>query len=416
MSTISGTIYERVFFKRSLKWSLIILTVKRILAQRGADARIERDNLALVIEGGKIAALSSWNESTRPEAGDLDLRDCLLAPGFIDIHVHGGAGRYLMEGTEEAQNIVSAHLATHGVTGFLPTSVTGPWELEAKVLELAHLAMNSVDNGQDGAAILGCHLEGPFINPKKKGAQPEQHICKPSVEALMKRVGTHFEALKIVTIAPEMEGALEVIKFLTANGVIASLGHTNATYEQVGAAIDAGARHVTHCFNAMRPMEGREPGVVGAAFERAELKAELIWDNIHVHPASCRALIAAKGAESVILISDGIPAAGMGENYRFTLGDLPIRIENGSARLPDGTLAGSLLTLDSAYANATPYTLSQRSSMTSYNAANALGLGHRKGLIAPGYDADLVLLAPDGSVRATIVGGRTVYESKGATS
>ena len=324
------------------------MIVKRILVALAADARMQRENLALSIEEGKIAGLSTWNESTRHEAGDLDMRDCLLLPGFIDIHVHGGAGSYLMEGTEEAQNIVSGHLAKHGVTGFLPTSVTGPWELEARVLELAHQAMYSQENGRAGAGILGCHLEGPFINPKKKGAQPEAHICKPSIEELMKRVGTHLEGLKIVTIAPEMEGALEVIQFLTANGIIASIGHSNATYEEVGAAIDAGASHVTHCFNAMRPLEGREPGVVGAAFQRAELKAELIWDNIHVHPASCQALIVAKGAEGVILISDGIPAAGLGEGYRFTLGDLPIRVENGSARLPDGTLAGSLLTLDRA--------------------------------------------------------------------
>ena len=385
------------------------MQVNRILVKTVADARGERQSVAITIANGLIEALGTWNKSTPSREGDLDASDCLLVPGFIDIHVHGGAGRYLMEGDEAGQAAVAKHLASHGVTGFLPTSVTGPPEKEARVLELAHRAMISPENGREGAAVLGCHLEGPFINPKKKGAQPEEYICAPSNSELMKRVGDHFEALKIVTLAPELEGALEMIRFLASKGVIASLGHTNATYAEVSAAIDAGARHVTHCFNAMRQMEGREPGVVGAALQRNELKAELIWDNIHVHPASCQALIGAKGAEGVILISDGIPAAGMGEGYQFSLGHLPVKVENGAARLPDGTLAGSVLTLEAAFQNASIYTLSQKSAMTSRNAAVALGLEHQKGLLSPGYDADLVLTAPDGSVRATIVGGRCVY-------
>ena len=169
---------------------------------------------------------------------------------------------------------------------------------------------------------------------------------------------------------------------------------------------------MTHCFNAMRPMEGREPGVVGAAFARTELAAELIWDNIHVHPASCRSLVRSKGHDGVILISDGIPGAGMGEGYTFSLGDLPVTIHDGAARLPDSTLAGSLLTLDQAFANAAEFTLPARSAMTSRNAAVALGLGHRKGLITPGFDADLVLLNPDGSVRATFVNGKVTYSDR----
>ncbi len=385
------------------------MKVNRILAKTVADARGERKAVAITLANGLIEELWNWNASTSSSKGDLDARDCLLVPGFIDLHVHGGAGRYLMEGDEAGQSTVAKHLASHGVTGFLPTSVTGPPEKEARVLELAHRAMLSPDNGREGAAVLGCHLEGPFINPSKKGAQPEEYICAPSIPELMKRVGDHLEALKIVTLAPEIEGALELIRFLASKGVIASLGHTNATYEQVSAAIDAGARHITHCFNAMRQLEGREPGVVGAAFQRKELKAELIWDNIHVHPASCEALIGAKGSEGVILISDGIPAAGMGESYQFSLGHLPVKVVNGAARLPDGTLAGSVLTLEVAFQNASAYTLPQRTEMTSRNAAVTLGLGHRKGLLSPGYDADLILIAPDGSVRATIVGGKCVY-------
>jgi N-acetylglucosamine-6-phosphate deacetylase len=209
-----------------------------------------------------------------------------------------------------------------------------------------------------------------------------------------------------------MPGALDLIRFLASKGIIASIGHTDSTYTEMLRAIDAGARHVTHCFNAMRGMESREPGAVGAAFSHPELTAELIWDNHHVHPASCRALVRAKGAERVILISDGIPGTSMPEGYTFDLGDLPVQVKAGTARLPDGTLAGSLLTMEVAFQNAGAFTLAERAAMSSWNAAQALSLGRSKGLIAPGYDADLVLLNADGSVRQTFVAGDCVYQAQ----
>jgi len=384
----------------------------RILAGRAADARGERADLAVTVSGGQIVELETIGRETTPLAGDFDARDCLLLPGFIDIHVHGGAGRAIMEGTADAQNAIAAHLSRHGVTGFLPTTITGPWEQQAQAVDVAAKSLKSPENGQGGAAVLGVHLEGPYINPKKKGAQPPQYIRTPDWRDLLHHLGENIRALKLVTLAPEMEGASGLIRFLTGRNILTSIGHTDATYAEISAAIDLGARHVTHCFNAMRQMEGREPGVVGAAFDRPELSAELIWDNIHVHPASCRSLINVKGPEGVILISDGIPGAGMAEGYRFSLGDLPVTIRGGAARLPDATLAGSLLTLDRAFANASDFTLSARSVMTSRNAAVALGLGSRKGLLSPGYDADLVLLNPDGAVRATFVNGRLVFSDR----
>lgn len=383
----------------------------RILAGRLADARVARENAFVTLEAGRIVEVGTWSASTRPQPGDIDARDATLLPGFVDIHIHGGAGHYVMENPEESIPAVAAHLARHGVTGYLPTTITAPWEEQSQTLAISAAWMNSSENGRSGAAILGCHLEGPYINPKKKGAQPGQYILPSNPEELERYAGNHLSAVKVMTLAPEMPGALEVIRFLVAHHIIASIGHTDATYAEMCAGISAGARHVTHCFNAMRPMESREPGVVGAAFSHPELTAELIWDNHHVHPASCRALVAAKGADGVILISDGIPGTGMPDGYSFTLGDLPIRVEKGTARLPDGTLAGSLLTLDVAFHNASAFSLCQRAAMTSYNAARALGLGHRKGLLAPGYDADLVLLSSEGKVIQTLVAGYSVYKA-----
>jgi N-acetylglucosamine-6-phosphate deacetylase len=393
----------------------------RILAGRIVDAQGERENVAVTIADRRIVALENITNALRPRSGDIDARDALLLPGFIDIHVHGGAGRYVMEGTQDAMQAIARHLARHGVTGFLATTVTGPWEQQAQALAVTAQTMrsegsaseenaakdsgNGVENVKSGAAILGCHLEGPYINPKKKGAQPAQYVRLPDVKELQRECGDNLKYVRVVTLAPEMPGGLELTRFLAGQGIIASIGHTDATYEQMGAAIDAGARHVTHCYNAMRPLDSREPGVVGAALARPELSAELIWDNVHVHPASCRALINAKTAQGVILISDGIQGADMGDGYEFSLGDLTIVVRDGTARLSDGTLAGSVLTLDRAFANAAPFSLAERARMTSYNAAVALGLGHRKGLLRPGYDADLTLLNADGAVRQTWVAG-----------
>lgn len=381
----------------------------RILAGKCADALTERGATWLFVQDGRITELAAADRDVELEPDDIDGRDCLLTPGFIDIHVHGGAGRAIMEANEAAQSAVAKHLARHGVTGFLATTVTGPWPLQSEAVSVAARAMRSPENGMNGAAVLGVHLEGPYINPKKKGAQPPQYILTPSIDDLVSHLGNELDVVKVVTLAPEMEGALDMIRFLSARGIVSSMGHTDATYEQMRAAIDAGARHVTHCYNAMRPLEGREPGVVGAALSSAELTAELIWDNIHVHPASCRALINAKGTSGVILISDGIPGTGMEEGYSFSLGDLPVEVRNGTARLPDGTLAGSLLTMDKAHANADGFDLCARAAMTSFNAASALGLSHRKGLLRPGYDCDVVLLDVAGEVRATLVAGNLVY-------
>jgi N-acetylglucosamine-6-phosphate deacetylase len=388
------------------------LNAYRIVAGIAADARSAIANAVVSIADGRIAEVRPMEPGERLQSGDLDCRDLTLVPGFIDIHVHGGAGRYVMDGDPEGLCIIAEHLAAHGVTGFLSTTVTGSWEQQRQAIETASNAMGYSyrENGWRGAEVLGVHLEGPYINPARKGAQPLEFVREPSIADLTAHTGDLLSAIKVVTLAPEMPGAIELIEFLSSNSIIASIGHTAATYDQVRAGIAAGARHITHCYNAMRQLEGREPGVVGAAMTCSELKAELIWDNIHVHPASCAALIKAKSSAGVILISDGIPGAGMADGFRFKLGDHPVLVENGAARLADGTLAGSLLTLDRAFANSALFDITDRAMMTSYNAAVSLGLDQRKGLLQPGYDADFAFIGSDGRVQRTIVGGHTIYQ------
>ncbi len=387
-------------------------SVSRILAGRAADAYGVWENAAILLNNGRIEKLEKWSDSTRVQPGDLDARDALVVPGFIDIHVHGGAGRSVMEGSTEALQVVGGHLARHGVTGYLATTVTAPLEETRQVLAAVTQQMEREAAGeQTGARLLGCHLEGPYINPEMRGAQPLQYVRKPDVEEFLQWAGPWLQNVRIVTVAPEMEGALPLITVLAARGIRASIGHTNATCQQVEKAIAAGARQVTHCFNAMRPLQSREPGVVGAAMAHRELDAELIWDNIHVHPLSCKVLIDAKGTDKVILISDGIPGAGMEDGYTFSLGDLPVVVQNGAARLPNGTLAGSLLTLNRAFANAVPYSLCQRAALTSCNAARALGCEHTLGRIAAGFDADMAVLREDSEVVQTLTSGRVVWQA-----
>ena len=374
----------------------------QIYAAQAVSANLNRKNARITLSRGKITAIEDAPDNAKAGEG-------ILLPGFIDIHIHGGAGRAVMEGTSDALRAIGRHLARHGVTGWLATSVTASRDETVKVLQAVSEWMASPENGRDGAAVLGCHLEGPYINPKRKGAQPPQFILPPDIADFESWAGPYRDVIKLVTLAPEMPGALDLIRHLKAQGITVSIGHTDATYDEACAAIDAGAKHVTHCYNAMTQLGSREPGVVGAALSR-DITAELIWDNIHVHPASCRALIEAKTASLVILISDGIPGAGMLDGYEFTLGDLPIRVRDGTARLPDGTLAGSLLTLDAAFRNASEYGLNSLTSMLTFNAARALGL-QKIGLIALEHAADLVLLDAGGFVSQTWIGGRKVYDA-----
>ncbi len=386
-----------------------------IEADRIVDARGERGPHRITLNKGKILELEPLTTTVRADPNERRT----LVPGFIDIHVHGGSGRYVMEDEPDVLSVIAHHLAQRGVTSFLPTTITAPWDnIESTIGRVFSLRSSP----PLGAHILGVHLEGPCINVMMKGAQPPQFVAPPDTDEMKRRIEPYGDTVRVVTLAPEVDGAMSLIRYLNSKNVIVSLGHTDATYDQVSAAIDHGARHCTHCYNQMRPLHHREPGTVGAALNRSELRAEVIWDNIHVHPAAAQILMRAKGRHGVILISDGTPGSGMPVGYEFNFGDLPIRVQqqggklpNGSMAkstrigcfLPDGTLAGSAITVADAFVNAIECGASWQdaTAASSYNAACALGLEGSKGLIEVGYDADLVQLNENGQVESVWVDG-----------
>ncbi|MCS7065938.1 MAG: N-acetylglucosamine-6-phosphate deacetylase [Fimbriimonadales bacterium] len=373
------------------------------------DGQLYR-HVALLVERGRILAWESFNnrDDLRIASPDVDARAFTVLPGMIDIHVHGGGGRDLMEGTIEAVQAVARHLARYGVTSFLVTPLTAPWEA---IRAAVRAAQQVRQYGSEGAQVLGCHLEGPFINPARAGAQPPEYIRTASIGELERELGALLEEVRIVTLAPEIEGGYELTRYLANQGIIVSIGHTDARYEEVTRAIDLGARHATHCFNAMRPFQHREPGTVGAVLAHPELKAELIWDNVHTHPASARLLVQAKGTEGVLCISDGTTGVGMPEGYEFELWGHRAIVQQRAARLvANGTLAGSTVALDTCLRHcAESFGLAVASQLCCANPARALQLEGRKGTLRPGADADFFLWNTERQqVESTWIGGKRV--------
>lgn len=367
----------------------------------------QHSNIALVIEAGRIVAWEPFEPGVSIDAPDLDARHQVVLPGMIDLHIHGGGGRDLMEGSVEVVQFVARHLARHGVTAFLVTPLTAPWEA---IRQTVAAAAEVRRYGSEGATVLGCHLEGPYLNPKYKGAQPPEYIRPPDVAEFEREVGPWLEEVKIVTLAPEMPGGYELTRFLSRNKIIVSVGHTNASYEEVEQAIEQGARHATHCFCAMRGLHHRDPGTVGAVLTHPELKAELIWDNLHVHLPVVKVLFAAKGVEGVICVSDGTTGVGMPEGYEFSLWGHRAVVRGGVARLAEdeqNTLAGSAIALDTCLRHAAlTFDLRAASRLCCANPAHALGLEGRKGTLRVGADADFILWNPEKEeVEATYIGG-----------
>lgn len=335
-------------------------------------------------------------------------------PGFIDVHIHGVAGADTMDATKEALDTMAGALPKEGTTSFLATTMTQ----EGKQIENALINAGqyiSEQQSQGAAEVLGIHLEGPFVNANMAGAQPIQHIVDPNLTLFKEWQQLSNETIKLVTLAPEQPGGLEMVRYLKENGIIASIGHTNATYEQVGEAIEAGANHVTHLFNQMRGLHHREPGVVGAAFLRDELKAEIIVDGIHVRPEMVNLAYKQKRSEGLILITDSMRAKCL-KNGMYDLGGQEVTVKDGKAVLEDGTLAGSILKLGHAVKNIVTYTgclLEDAIEMASVNPAKQLNLFERKGSIAVGKDADIVILDDNMEVFMTFCRGTLAYKREG---
>ena len=334
-----------------------------------------------------------------------------ICPGFMDIHMHGIDGHDTMDGTPESLQAISKALTRFGVTSFLATTMTAPYEeIEPVLSTIAQVSRQ----GLDGAEVVGIHLEGPWINPRYKGAQKEENIALPQLDAVRRLYELAEGLIKVVTIAPEQPEALEAIAWLKEQGVIVSAGHTGASFAQASQAVDAGVRHFTHCFNAMTGLHHREPGVVGTAMYHEQLSTELIADGIHVHPAVMNILYRVKTAGKLALVSDSMRAAAMGEGT-YDLGGQEVHVHGDQAKLADGTLAGSILTLNRAVGNMVTLSkvpLPEAVEMASHTPATILGLGERKGRLAAGYDADVTVLDKQFEVSMTFVAGKRVYHKE----
>jgi len=358
----------------------------------------------LIIDRGVIQDVLPDLGQPLPGMEVVDASGQILAPGMIDVHTHGIGGVQTIDGRMEDFSTLSENYARHGVTGFLATIGGSREAIEAGITAALQCSVR-------GAELLGIHLEGPFINPERKGAFPVETIVPPDLPLLIHYVEKAQGFIRLVTLAPEMENALDLVRFARQAGIVVSAGHTQATFEQMMAAVEAGVSHVTHTYNAMAPLNHREPGVLGAALTDDRLTVELIADGIHVHPAAVRLLLRSKPADRVVVISDSIGAAGLPDGaYQFE--ELEIFVAGNSARLADGTLAGSITSLERELLNMMSFgglTLGEALRMTAKNQADELGLGQRKGMLAAGMDADVICLdRRDLSLQWTMARGRMI--------
>ncbi len=350
----------------------------------------------VVIEGGRIAGI----EEGRHPAPDLDFPDGTVAPGFVDLQINGAAGCDFLSPTEKGLTEAHAYLLRTGTVAYLPTLITSPEEpLRAA---LAFFAEHAHRPG--APSIVGVHLEGPFLSRARPGAHRLERLRAPSLQWIGRIVEDFHGLIRIVTLAPELDGALPIIDWLVAHGIVAAVGHTDATFAEATAAFERGARLATHLFNAMRPHHHREPGVVGAALAHPEVICSIIADLVHLHPAMIQLVTARKGPDRVALISDAIAAAGAAARD-VTLGDQAVRVVNGAPRLADGTLAGSVLAMDQAVRNmvSAGHRLDQAVRMASTTPAALLGLS--QGELRVGLRADLVILDRSLAVTAVVIGG-----------
>jgi N-acetylglucosamine-6-phosphate deacetylase len=361
------------------------------------------------IEDGIIAMIASRGEQEIPNNATLvDCGDAILAPGFVDIHMHGGTGVDVMRATPSELSQLNQWLTTHGVTGYFPTTVAAPLDRTCAALEHMADAIEEKSTNGNGAEAhpLGIHLEGPFLSHKRRGVHPPENLLEPKPEIFDRLWQAARGHVRMMTIAPELPGALEVIAEAARRNVCVSVGHSDAVLEIVRSAVKAGARHATHTFNAMRPLDHRDPGIVGEVLTDNALTADIIVDGIHVAPEVVQLFLQAKGTERAVLITDATAAAGMPDGT-YQLGPITVQVKDGKC-MSDGKLAGSVLTMDFAVRNVTQFSrwsLQDAVRAATLNPARVASLPQH-GEIAVGAIANIVALSPSGEVRRTIIRGR----------
>lgn len=364
------------------------------------------------VANGCVTKVSRRDEERIPSGAKVvGLEDSILVPGFIDMHIHGGAGHDVMEPAADALPAVEKLLFQHGVTCYFPTTVTAPVDVTLAALERLADAIERAEQSRGElsgrARPLGIHLEGPFISHKRPGVHPLKDLLSPTLGMFEKFWQAARGRIKVMTIAPELEGAKEVITEAARRGICVSMGHSDADTKAAQSGIVAGARHATHTFNAMRPLDHREPGILGEVLADERVTAEIIADGVHVDPLVVELFLRAKGPEAAVLVTDATAATGM-PNGKYRLGSLEVDVIDGKCT-SNGKLAGSVLTLDQAVRNVMKFAkwdLQQAVRLATVNPARAAGLPANMGTIHPGAVADMVALGANGEVRRTIVQGR----------
>jgi N-acetylglucosamine-6-phosphate deacetylase len=366
----------------------------------------------VIVRGQRIVAVDP--PSARGEEVEVvDLAGRWVLPGFVDLHVHGGGGAQCNTATADDVQRVARFHARYGTTSLLATTVAA--SVEDLLAALRAMRAAAAAPAADGAEVLGAHLEGPFLSPRWPGAMDARHFVAPDLAVADRLLAGG--GVRMLTLAPELRGALELVRVAAAAGVVVSMGHTGATYGEASAAVDAGARAATHVFNAMRPFHHREPGVLGAALDLDGVTCEVICDGVHVDAAAMRLLVRSKGPARIALVTDAIEATGLPDgDYR--LGVRPISVVGGRATLPESeTIAGSTLTMARALRTAVELcgvAVEDAARMASTTPAELLGIADRKGLLAAGSDADVAILDPDLSLAGVLARGAWIVDVRDA--
>ena len=377
----------------------------------------------MLVEQGRVLEISARSGRQAPAGISVsDFGDCVIAPGYVDLHIHGSAGYDVMDDTTEALPAIEQLLARHGVTSYFPTTVSAPMDATLRALERLADAIenreqndNKKDDVKGRPLPLGIHLEGPFISHARRGVHPAENLLAPKLNTFEQLWQAARGRIRMMTIAPELDGAPEVIAEAARRGVCVSLGHSDADFEAAGRGIAAGARHATHTFNAMRPLghrtedhrteDHRSPGILGAVLTDRRVSADIIADGVHLDPAIVKLFAQAKGPERTVLITDATSATGMPDG-RYRLGSFEVDVRDGKC-MADGKLAGSVLTMDLAVRNLAQFAewdLSQAIAAASRNPARAARIAN-KGVLTVGADADFVVLSREGEVLRIFVGG-----------